>query len=271
MKTFKLSLFLFLALCVTALFIAPNCAPPPDDEVPEDPEPSAGTTPEEQIKTVSEEGGYTFTYDKSTAGKLFLRWDNGDVYECPLSNGKVSSIELSTGGKVSCSYDNDGNLTRFEQDYGGYKVANECKYANGYISEIKGITSLKQPDGTFKDETNFICDNFVVDANGISSCDYETFVGGNSLQDLDITVTCSSQDNNLYQSSTHCSLIEFTDYFNNMFYYSPKCIESIDVTDPNNNNTYTIEYDCLTNSWGGITQLDITHPSLSTKRTYTYD
>ena len=271
MKSIKYSLIAFSLSLFYFVFVAPSCSEV-HKSIPQNPsETSPGEYPEADIKSITEEGGFICEVDEnSLEALLHLKFDNGDVYICHTKEDRIDSIKLSTGGTVHCKYTNDGDLSECATDYGGFKVIKRCSYSNGFINEIEGITSIKQPNGTFTDETNYKCTDFVVDQQGIQSCVYETFVAGSSFQKMDVVVDCYSQDNNLYQSATHCSLIEFTDYFNSIFYFSPKCIKSISATDQDN-NTFDIKYTCTFNSADQLDIIDIDHPSKKTKRTYTYN
>lgn len=270
MKTKNLSLIAFSFILTAFAFIAHSCGGI-EEGIPDNPNSNPTSNADEKIKTVSEDGGYTCTYENPSTDLLNLRFNNGDVYVCKQTNNKVTSIELSAGSTVSCQYNSDGLLSEFEHDYGGYKIVNRCSYSSGNISEVEGLTSTKQADNTFKEETNFKCSNIVADADGIKSCVYESYVGGSPFQTLDLTFTCSSKGNSLYQSATHCSLIEFSDYFNGLFYYSPKCVESILVEDQNSSNSYSVNYVCKWNSKDQITEVNIDHPGAQVKRTYTYN
>ncbi len=270
MKTLKLSLFAFTSSLLYFVFVAPSCTDV-SKSIPQNPNAKKTTgIPEQNIKSISEENGYTCDFDHNSAESLLnLKFNNGDVYVCHKGEEKIDSIKLSTGASVQCSYTSDGNISECATDYGGYKVIQRCSYSNGYISELEGLTGIKQSDGSFKEETTYKCSEFVVDETGIQSCVYETYIGGSLSQKLDVNVACYSTDNSLYQSATHCSLIEFSDYFNNLFYYSPRCIQSITATDQS--NSYNINYGCSFNSDGQLTEIDIDHPSIKTKRTYSYN
>ena len=269
MKTKYLPLLLFSCIVLSLAIIAPSCGEV-EERLPQNPNSTPSGNADEEIESVTEDGGYVCTFVNPAEELLHLKFDNGDVYVCTKVDSKVTQIDLPAGSTVKCSYNSEGLISEFEHDYGGYKIVNRCSYSDGNISEIEGLTSFKQQDDTYEEETNFKCSNIVADNDGIKSCVYETYVSGSIFQSLDLTFTCSTKSNSLYQSATQCTLNEFTDYFNNFFYYSPKCIETILVEEQGSSNSFSVNYECKWNSNNQITELNIDHPAKQVKRTYTY-
>ena len=165
-------------------------------------------------------------------------------------------------------------MIKFYHDQVFIRFGSSCSYdGQGWLEKLTGETQTQNQDGTYDTETTFEIRDVQVDENGISSCVYETYVGGVSFAIYDVSVTCSNEENKLFEDVPHISMLEFTDFFNSFTYFSPKRVESLKLVEQNTNDEveYNYTYTDESDSQGDYADIEIEQTNNTTiGRHYVY-